>query len=89
MKKKAKLKTLVLSLMITMTTIPAALVAQNDGFFKNYYHDYYYENRDNVVINDINNGITVNDFGAPLNDGLLIMMVTGVLYVFKKRRNEK
>lgn len=88
MKKKAKLKSFVL-LLIVVTMIPMALVAQNDGFFKNYYHDYYYENRDNVVINDINNGITVNDFGAPLNNGLLIMVATGVLYVFKNRRNEK
>lgn len=89
MKKKAKLKSFVSLLMIVVTIIPMTLVAQNDDFFKNYYHDYYYENRDNVVINDINNGITVNDFGAPLNNGLLIMTMAGVFYVFKNRRNKK
>lgn len=61
------------------------LNAQNDGFFRQY--DDFYNDRDNVNIND-GGGMTVEPFGggAPLGSGLLIMSLAGAGYVALKRR---
>ena len=63
----------------------SGLNAQNDGFFRQY--DDFYNDRDNVNIND-GGGMTVEPFGggAPLGSGLLIMSLAGAGYVALKRR---
>ena len=81
MKKTTTLKALALSMIMTLGLV-MPMTAQTDNFFKSN-NEEIYENRDET---GAGLGFTVDQFGAPLGSGLLIMVAAGAGYAVARRR---
>ncbi|MBO6058446.1 MAG: hypothetical protein J6P64_09630 [Bacteroidales bacterium] len=90
MKNITKFRTIALSLMMLIGLIPLTSFAQqrNDDFFRNDFDNY--ENREEIAIWALTNGIQNDDFGeSPLGSGLLILTAVGAGYAISRRKSYK
>ena len=86
MKKTTFLKALALSAFFTVGL--ATTAQRTDGFFNN--NDALYADRDDdTPVPITGNGVTNQQFGAPLGSGLLIMVAAGAGYAISRRRRSK
>ena len=83
MKKTTNLKALVLSMIMTLGLVMPLTAQRTDDFFKSN-NDDIYEDRGGATFTG--NGIDIEQFGAPLGSGLLIMVAAGAGYAVARRR---
>ena len=86
--KKTTLKTFVFSFIMALFFVMPLTAQRTDGFFNS--NDALYANRDyDTPVPITGNGVTNQQFGAPLGSGLLIMVAAGAGYAISRRRRSK
>ena len=95
MKAKKTLKAIALSLGLAAMMAPATMNAQiNHGLLQNPYKDQNTNRRNESSLragepNVTGDGITNDDFGAPLGSGLALLIGAGLGYVALKKKEDK